>query len=79
MALKIMLAATLRRYVPGYDGAVGLDMDVDTGTTVRDVARKLSIPEDEVKLIMVDGVGKKWETPLEGNERVAFFPPVGGG
>ncbi|GLI34476.1 MoaD/ThiS family protein [Desulforhabdus amnigena] len=79
MALKVLLAATLRKHVPGYDGAVGHEMEVPPGATVRDVARQLGIPEDEVKLIMVDGIGCKWETVLKGDERVALFPPVGGG
>ena len=79
MAIRVYLAATLRRYLPGYDAAVGHEMAVEKGVSVRDVARELGLNEDEVKLLMVDGIGAKWETKLEGNERVAFFPPVGGG
>lgn len=79
MALQVFLAANLRQYVQGYDGAVGLKVEVDPGATVLDVARALAIPEEEVKLIMVDGIGSKWDTVLKGDERVAFFPPVGGG
>jgi sulfur-carrier protein len=75
----VFLAATLRKYVPGYDGATGYPMDIEAGASVRDVAQRLGIPEDEVKLIMINGVGSKWETILKGDERVAFFPPVGGG
>lgn len=79
MALKVFLAATLRKYVPGYDGAVGCDIEVPTGSSVRDVASSLGIPEEEVKLILVNGIGSGWDTALEGYERVALFPPVGGG
>ncbi len=79
MAIRVFLAATLRRYLPGYDAAIGHEMTVEEGASVRDVAWELGVNEDEVKLIMVDGVGAKWDTKLAGNERVAFFPPVGGG
>jgi molybdopterin converting factor small subunit len=79
MALQVFLAATLRKYFQGYDGAVGLSLEVSPGATVLDVARELAIPEEEVKLIMVNGIGSKWSTVLRGDERVAFFPPVGGG
>jgi molybdopterin converting factor small subunit len=79
MALQVFLAATLRKYSQGYDGAVGIRMEVKPGATVLDVARELTIPEEEVKLIMVNGIGSKWNTVLSGDERVAFFPPVGGG
>lgn len=79
MALKVLLAATLRKYMPAYDAATGYEMEIDPGDTVRAVARKLGIPEDDVKLIMVNGIGASWDTVLKGDERVALFPPVGGG
>lgn len=79
MTLQVFLAATLRRHVPGYDPGTGLALETSPGWTVRGVARHLGVPEDEVKLIMVEGKAGDWETVLAGNERVAFFPPVGGG
>jgi sulfur-carrier protein len=79
MALTVLLAATLRKYVPGYDAASGHAMAIAHGTSVRDVAQRLLIPEQEVKLIMVNGVHADWETMLTGDERLALFPPVGGG
>jgi molybdopterin converting factor small subunit len=79
VAIQVVLAATLRKYVSGYSAETGYAVTVQAGSTVRDLAGRLGIPEDEVKLIMVDGIGAKWEKPLDGNERVALFPPVGGG
>ena len=79
MPLAILLAATLRKYVPGYDAGIGYEMKIDHETSVRDLARRLLIPEQEVKLIMVNGIHADWEKVLKGDERVALFPPVGGG
>lgn len=79
MALKLLLAATLRKYLPGYDAASGYALQVEPGTTVREIVQQLNIPEQEVKLIMIDGVGSRWDTALQGEERLALFPPVGGG
>ncbi len=79
MALQVLLAATLRRYIPGYDAATGYFLELGPGATVHEVAAYLGIPEDEVKLIMVNGIGSQWDTVLRGDERVALFPPVGGG
>ena len=45
----------------------------------KELTEKLEIPEEEVKLIMVNGIAAKWGTLLQGDERVALFPPVGGG
>ncbi len=74
-----MLAATLRKYVPEYNGETGYEMEVEAGSTVRDLARLLQIDEQDIKLIMVNGLAAGWDTVLSGNERVALFPPVGGG
>lgn len=79
MALKLMLAATLRRYLPGYNGETGYEVSVEPASTVRDLCRQLRIPEKEVKLIMIEGVAAGWDSVLTGNERVALFPPIGGG
>jgi sulfur-carrier protein len=79
MPLTVLLAATLRKYVPGYDAGTGYIMQIEDGTSVRDLAQRLFIPEQEVKLIMVNGVHADWDTMLKGDERVAYFPPVGGG
>jgi sulfur-carrier protein len=79
MPLTVLLAATLRKYISGYDAASGHAMAIDQGTSVREVARLLAIPEPEVKLIMVNGAHADWETVLTGEERLALFPPVGGG
>jgi sulfur-carrier protein len=79
MPLQVFLAATLRKYVTGYDPATGHSVEVPSGATIEEVAQLLGIPRDEVKLILLDGIGSRWETVLQGNERLAFFPAVGGG
>jgi molybdopterin converting factor small subunit len=79
MPLTVLLAATLRKYVSGYDAGIGYTIQIKDGASVRDVAQRLLIPEQEVKLIMVNGVHADWDTVLKGDERVAYFPPVGGG
>ena len=79
MALRLMLAATLRRYIPGYNGETGYEVSVEPASTVRDLCRQLRVPEKEVKLIMIEGVAAGWDSILTGNELVALFPPIGGG
>ena len=79
MALQVLLAATLRKYFPDYDHATGLQVQIEPGITVRDLATRLELPIDDIKLIMINGRAGNWDTVLQGNERVALFPPVGGG
>lgn len=79
MPVTLMLAANLRKYVPGYNPETGYQTSIEAGATILDLARQLRIPEQEVKLLMVNGVAAKWGTVLAGDERVALFPPIGGG
>ena len=79
MALQVLLAATLRKFFPDYDHAIGLKVHLKPGMTVRELAQQINLPVDDVKLILVNGRAAKWDTVLQGDERVAVFPPVGGG
>lgn len=79
MPLQIFLAATLRRFIENYDPEKGINLSVEPGTTVIRIAEIIGIPEEEIKIIMVDGVHASPEYTLNGNERIAFFPAVGGG
>jgi len=79
MPIKVILSSTLRKYVPGYDPIKGLEMEVEKGTTLKDVIVRLKIPEKDIKIAMVNGVRVRLNKKLEGNERIGLFPAVGGG
>lgn len=79
MPLQIMLFATLRRFISGYDPYQGLVLDISPGTTPAQIMHQLGLPRKDVTLILVDGVQQPPEYQLQGNERLAFFPPIGGG
>jgi len=79
MPLHIRLFATLRRFVSGYDPHQGLAWEIAPGTTVAQVIQHLGLPPEDVTLILVNGVHRQPDFHLQGDERVAFFPPVGGG
>lgn len=79
MALKIFLSSTLRKCHPGYEPSAGIDFHLEDGISVAALLQHLNIPQKSVKIVMVDGVNATFDHRLEGNERVAFFPPVGGG
>lgn len=79
MCITLFLSAHLREYVPAFDPATGLTVPLEEGVTVRELARRLGIPTEKVKLIFVDGLHASWDRPLKGGERVNLFPPVAGG
>jgi len=73
--ISLKLFATLSNYTP----ASADKYPVESGTTVRVLMEQLGVPEDEVKLIFVNGVKSDLKSSLTGGERVGIFPPVGGG
>lgn len=73
--ITIKLFATLRNYTP----ASADKYPVEPGTTIRVLMEQLGVPEDEVKLIFINGVRGDLTSSLTGGEQVGIFPPVGGG
>jgi len=79
MALKVFLSSTLRKCHLGYEPSAGIDLHLEGDISVAALLRKLKIPQERVQIVMVDGVSAPLDHRLKGNERVALFPPVGGG
>ena len=79
MALRILLNATLRLHVPGYNPYKGLTLEVPPGTPVSAIISRLGLPPEEVTLIMINGRRQQPDFLLQGDERVGLFPPIGGG
>ena len=79
MTVQVVLSATLRAFVPGYDPAGGVPVELPAGSPAGEVCRRLGIPPEKVRVYMVNGRHAEPTDPLRGGERVALFPPVGGG
>ena len=79
MPLQVFLNASLRPYAPNYNPYNGITLEVPPGTAVSRIISQLGLPPEEVTLIMVDGVRRQPDFPLQGGERLALFPPIGGG
>jgi molybdopterin converting factor small subunit len=73
--ISVKLFATLSNYTP----ASADKHPVEPGTTIRVLMEQLGVPEDEVKLIFINGIKGNLTSSLTGGERVGIFPPVGGG
>jgi sulfur-carrier protein len=75
VTIQIKLFASLDRYMPENSNSFSVDSDI----TVRDLALSLGIPLESARLIFVNGQKRDLTSTLSGGERVAIFPPVGGG
>lgn len=79
MTVKVFLSSALRRYISGYDPSEGAEFSVNRKITVLELCKLMDIPEDKIKIVMVNGKSASLEYELKGDERVGLFPPVGGG
>ncbi len=74
-SIQIKLFASLGRYMPESSDA----FLIDPGISVGELALALGVPLESAKLIFVNGQKRDLAATLSGGERVAIFPPVGGG
>ena len=79
MKVGIRLQAILRRYRPaGFTGDV-VEIDLDNGATMRDVAEMLGVPMNLVHAVFINDEQGALDTALADGDRVRVFPPVVGG
>lgn len=79
MRVEVRLFATLEAFLPpdGRDGAA--ELEIPEGSTVTEVARRLGIPTDLARVVLVNGRDVGSEAPLAALDVVTIFPPLAGG
>ncbi len=73
--IQLKLFANLAQISSKDSGCV----QIQPGTTVRDLMDAVGIHPREVKLIFINGIAKQTDSELHNGDRVGLFPPVGGG
>ena len=73
MTVTVLLGGALRH--AGREGRQEFDMQLDLGSRVEDLATRLGLPLNRVKMIMVNGRGATLNTAISEGDRVALFPP----
>lgn len=73
--IQVKLFSVLSKWTP----AASDHYPVPAGTTAEQLARRLSLPVDQVKLIFINGRRQPADTTLAEGDRIGIFPPVGGG
>lgn len=79
MSVHIKLSTTLRQNVPGYDPVAGIALPLEAPATASEVALRLGLPLQDIKLVMINGRQASLDATVSSNDQIAFFPPVGGG
>lgn len=79
MKVYVKLYALLRKYHPGPDRSVPLEVELPEGATVADLIPRLTLPVDLVRSPFVNDDSAELSTSLRDGDRVNLFPPVVGG
>jgi len=79
MEIEVRLFATLQVYLQKRYRKHSFKMNIETGTTIGSALKKLKIPEQTPKILLVDGKCSSEDTILEQGNTLSVFPPVGGG
>lgn len=77
--VNVKLFAPLSRQVPGYDQEKGIDVIVEEGSSLGDLIRTLGLPEEEGRVMIVNGIPKKITDLLRNVDEVKILTPIGGG
>ena len=79
MQVEVRVFATLRPYLPDLGIGEATTVEIPEGITAAELAQRLGIPLDEVKIIMRNGLQVEPEERLADGDRIAYIPAVGGG
>lgn len=79
ITVHVQLYATLRRYRPDLKVGEPLPVQMPDGATVEQLLQQLDVPQDEVKVIFVNGIVRGKDHPLADGDELGVFPPIGGG
>lgn len=79
MKVEVRVFATLRRYLPELGIGEARVIDVPEGTTLDEIREILGLPEEEVKVIMVNHLQAAPEDLAADGDRITYIPAVAGG
>ncbi|MGE5253070.1 MAG: MoaD/ThiS family protein [Planctomycetaceae bacterium] len=79
MNIELRLYASLGRYLPEEKEGNSCIVEVEPGTTIRELFLRFRIPPEERKIIFLNGIHAQGDEVLKEGDRVGAFPPVAGG
>jgi molybdopterin converting factor small subunit len=77
--VEVKLFATLASFLPCHGREGAAEIEIPEGSTVAEVTRRLGIPSDLARVVLVNGRDLGSEAPLTAHDVVTIFPPLAGG
>lgn len=80
MKIFVKVFASLRKKYPDISDLNPLEMEIDKGTTLAQLIARLNFSQEEVKIILVNGLRTSVDDIIkEEGSIISLFPAVGGG
>jgi molybdopterin converting factor small subunit len=77
--VQVKLFATLRRQYPDLGIGEAMSLALPDGATIALLVDRLDLPDEQVKVVFVNGTVRPRDHTLTDGDEVGVFPPVGGG
>lgn len=77
--VEVRLYASLEKARPGLKAGEPFTIELEEETSARQLVGTLGIAPKSVQLIFVNGLFRGLDHVLSSGDRVALFPPIGGG
>jgi len=75
MKINVKLFASIRKF----SGKDNLEINIEEGSSVKDLLSKIGIPEDEPLLVILNESTRGKETLLQNGDTLCLFPIIAGG
>jgi molybdopterin converting factor small subunit len=79
MNVTVRLFATFRNWSPIRPGQWSFSIDVDEHVIVWELIKKLSLPDELPRIILVNGIFASESSRLHEGDIISVFPPLIGG
>ncbi len=79
MKITVKLYATLAHYSAGNLAGTPFEVDLPGPVQLHQLVSQLGIPDEETRVIFVNGLVHELDWVLQAGDDVGIFPPIGGG
>ncbi|UCD87583.1 MAG: MoaD/ThiS family protein [Desulfobacterales bacterium] len=80
MIIEVKVFSSLCHYIPKSERRLDRHKwDIDEGATVQQVLKMVGLPDDEVRVLLINGRNAKRENVLKEGDVLHVFPPMAGG
>jgi molybdopterin converting factor small subunit len=79
MNITLELKSGLKKYIKKPTNNNIIELNLKDNSRISDVVNQLSIPKEYIALVTINKKTSNLNSGLKDNDKVVFYPPIGGG